>query len=268
VPGRRQVAGIREAKKAARVGLIGQDWPLQKFVECLAQRILMRPTLTGIALGAILMFSIAPQAEAQDAAALAQFFEAKQVIVKMDMPGTQQGVDIYPDRPQPLDLKSYSGRLKKFGIAIRNGDSVMITKVKVKDNNIEFQLAGGGYGTFGDDTDTSAHYTPADKSRREKDLENQINAEKDPDRRRSLQRELDRVRRDRQRSDDISRSIAQDAAEAKKGRIDAKRTQGGSRFNLHFDTKRLGDSLTPQMVMKALAAYVSFPPESFGEPAR
>jgi hypothetical protein len=134
----------------------------------------------------------------------------------------------------------------------------------VKDNNIEFQLAGGGYGTFGDDTDTSVHYTPSDKSRREKDLENQIDAEKDPDRRRSLQRELDRVRRDRQQSDNISRSIAQDAAESKKARIDAKRTQGGSRFNLHFATKTLGDALTPEMVMRALAPYVAFPPETFG----
>lgn len=226
----------------------------------------MKPTFTGLALGVSIVFALGPCIKAQDAAALAQFFEAKQVIVKMDMPGTQQGVDIYPGRPQPLDLKSYSGRIKKFGIALRNGDFVMVTKVKVKDNNVEFQLAGGGYGTFGDDTDTSAHYTPSDKSSREKDLQKQIDAEKDPDRRRSLQRELDRVRRDRERNDDIARSIAQDAAESKKARIDVKRTQGGSRFNLHFDAKKLGDSLTPQMVMNALAPYVSFPPESFGAP--
>lgn len=185
----------------------------------------------------------------------------------MDMPGTQQGVDLYPDRPQPLDLKSYSSRVKKFGVAIRNGDSVMITKIKVKDNNIEFQLAGGGYGTAGDDTDTSAHYTPADKSSREKDLENQLRTEKDPDRRRSLQRDLDRARSDRERRDDRARADAESAAESKRARIDNRRIQGGSRFNLHFDARKLGDGLAPQLVMKALDAYVSFPPGEFAPAA-
>ena len=80
------------------------------------------------------------QLAGQSPEAVSGFFEGKQVIVKLDMPGTQQGVDIYPQRPQALDLKSYSSRIKKFGTALRNGDSVMVTKVKVKDNNIEFQL--------------------------------------------------------------------------------------------------------------------------------
>jgi hypothetical protein len=217
----------------------------------------------GLLLYSVLGLASARYAAAQDPGGLAAFFEGKQVVVKMDMPGTQQGVDIYPQRPQPLDLKSYSGRVKKFGVAIRNGDSVMITKIKVKDNNIEFQLAGGGYGTFGDDTDTSAHFTPADKSSREKDLENRLKTETDPDRRRSLQRELDRVRSDRQRRDDFARAAAENAAESKKARIDGKRIQGGSRFNLHFDSRNLGDSLTPQLVMTALAQYVAFPPEAF-----
>ena len=72
------------------------------------------------------------QVAGQDQAALSQSFEGKQVTVKMDMPGSQTGVDIYPNKPQPLDTKSYAARLKSFGVSLRNGDTVMITKVKVK----------------------------------------------------------------------------------------------------------------------------------------
>ncbi len=212
----------------------------------------------------LLAFLITSQMAAQNQAAVSQFFEGKQVIVKMDMPGTQQGVDIYPQRPQTLDVKSYGNRLKKFGTSLRNGDTVVITKVKVKDNNVEFQLGGGGYGTAFDDTDSSVHYTPADKSNREKELQNQLNAETDPDRRRSLQRELDDVRSQRERQDRRDQARAEDAADSKKQRIAVNRQQGGSRFNIRFDAKRDIEALTPEVIMAALTQYVEFPPASFG----
>ena len=42
-------------------------------------------------------------------------------------------------------------RLKDNGTALKMGSQVMVTKVLVKRNShIEFQLGGGGYGTFGD----------------------------------------------------------------------------------------------------------------------
>ncbi|MBV9224767.1 MAG: hypothetical protein JOY85_12100 [Acidobacteriaceae bacterium] len=200
----------------------------------------------------------------QSPEALSGFFESKQVIVKLDMPGTQQGVDIYPQRTQALDLKSYSNRMKKFGTALRNGDSVMVTKIKVKDNNIEFQLAGGGYGTISDDTDTSVQFTPSDKSGREKDLEDQLKSETDQAKRRSLQRQLDDARAARERRDQRDRMAAEDAAESKKQRIGTNRQQGGSRFNIRFEPRRPVTEMTPQTIMSALTAYVTFPPDTFG----
>ncbi len=197
-------------------------------------------------------------AAAQDPNMLSGYFEGKQVVVKMDMPGTQKGVDIYPGRPQPLDVKSYSDRLKDFGVSLRNGDAVMVTKVKVNKDNVEFQLGGGGFGTAGDNTDTSVHFTPAAKSSREKELEDQLNTETDPDRRRSLQRELDYVRAERERRDRIERARAEDDAAMRAQQVAIKRQQGGSRFNVRVDARKMGDSLTPQVVMDALAAYVSF----------
>lgn len=213
--------------------------------------------------GAVLVMVFVCQLAGQDAAGISTFFEGKQVVVKMDLPGTQQGVDIFPQRTQALDLKSYSNRIKKFGTSLRNGDRVLVTKVKVKNDSIEFQLGGGGYGTASDDTDSSVHYTPSDKSGREKDLEDQIKNETDPDRRRSLERELDDVRARRERRDDRDKAAAEDAAESKKQRIDIRRQQGGSRFNIRFD-KVAAPGMTRESVMAALAPYVEFPPETFG----
>jgi hypothetical protein len=204
------------------------------------------------------------QLAGQSPEAVSSFFEGKQVTVKLDMPGTQQGVDIYPQRPQALDLKSYSGRIKKFGAALRNGDSVMVTKVKVKDTNIEFQLAGGGYGTVSDDTDTSVQFTPSEKSKREKDLENRLKSETDRDRRRALQRELDDLRSWRERRDQRDRAAAEETAEFKKQRLDARRQQGGSRFNIRFEPRRPISEITPQAIMAALTPYVTFPPDALG----
>jgi hypothetical protein len=220
-----------------------------------------------ISLCSLLSFVPACQLAAQSQQSLSQFFEGKQVIVKMDMPATQQGVDVYPQRPQRLDVKSYSGRLKKFGTSLRNGDPVLITKVKVKDNNIEFQLGGGGYGTAMDDTDTSAHYTPSDKSGREKDLEDQLKSETNPDRRRALQRKLDDARADRERRDRRDRAAAENAADNKRQIIDSKRQQGGSRFNIRFDNKQAASDVTPQTIMSALSQYMDFPAQNFGASA-
>ena len=209
-------------------------------------------------LACFVVFAYVSSASAQNPDALSPYFEGKQVTVKIDMPATQKGVDIYPNRQPSLDAKSYGDRLKQFGVSLQRGDTVMVTKVKVNKDNVEFQLAGGGYGTAGDNTDTSVHFTPTGKSDREKDLENQISNESDPDKRRSLQRELDSVRRDRERRDAYDQARAQDDAARRTQKIDVKRQQGGSRFNVRIDAKGMGDSLTPQVIQDALAQYVSF----------
>lgn len=219
-----------------------------------------------LTLSFLALFAVASHASAQNPDALSPFFEGKQVVVKMDMPGTQKGVDIYPDRTPALDAKSYGDRMKQFGVSLRNGDTVMVTKVKVNKDNVEFQLGGGGFGTAGDDSDTSVHFRPADKSDREKELERQLNNETDPDRRRSLQRELDRVRADRERRDAYERARAQDDAARRTEQVAIKREQGGSRFNVRVDARKMGDSLTPQVIESALAQYVAFPGDVAGAP--
>ena len=191
-------------------------------------------------------------------AALQSYFVGKQVTLQVDMPGTQQGVDLRLDRDDPMDWKQYSNRLKQFGPAIRSGDRATVTTLVVKKNLIEFQLDGGGFGTFWDDTDTTVTPYQVDKSGYEKQLERDISNTTDPQRKRDLQRELNHVRnqRDReQRADDRAASIA---SQLKAQQVADKRLRGGSRFNLRWSSPIPQDQLTPESLMKLLDAYVDF----------
>jgi hypothetical protein len=188
---------------------------------------------------------------------LKDFFEGKSVRVKIDMPATQAGIDVYPDARRAIDFSQYSARVKSTGVAIRNGESVLVTKVRVKDKLIEFQVAGGGFGTFGDDTGTSVSVPSVSKSRREKDLEKLVKDETDAARKR-LQRELDDLRREREREDSRNRAAAASASEVKKARIATDRLHAGSRFNIRYQNG-VPPGLGPDGIMRALAEYVEFP---------
>jgi hypothetical protein len=197
-------------------------------------------------------------ANAQSEWELKQAFEGKFVIVKMDMPATQRGVDLYPDREPAVDFRAYSARVREFGVALKPGDRIMVTTVRVKKKNIEFQLGGGGYGVFGDDT--GYVYVPEEgKSRREKDLERDIKDERDYERRRRMQRELDDLRRDRERENRRARSESRELTERKQSEIASKRLDAGSRFNLWFEEYRLASRVpTPREVRQMLSQFVDF----------
>jgi hypothetical protein len=173
------------------------------------------------------------------------------------MPGSSDGVDVHADASQAIDFKDYNNDLKRYGTAIRAGDSVPITLVKVKKDLVELQLAGGGFGTFGDDTSTSADIPFVEKSRREKDLERQVKDEDDRDRRRRLQNELDDLRDRRERENRRIRAERERIEEIKKARIAERRLRGGSRFNLRY-RGAIPAGLRPEDVVAALSEYIDF----------
>jgi hypothetical protein len=204
-------------------------------------------------------------AHAQNADALQAYFSGKQVVVKIDMPGTQKGVDLRFNKPSPMDWKEYGSRVKQFGVAIRQGDVARVTTIVVKRDLMEFQLDGGGFGTAGDDTNTKVTAKPLEKSDYEKDLESQIANTDDPDKRAQLQRTLDRERARRERQDSINQHQAQIASQVKTQQVAQNRMTGGSRFNLRWQGSVPG-GLTPEMVMQLLAPYVSFNATQAGNP--
>jgi hypothetical protein len=200
---------------------------------------------------------VVPSVAAQDENALKAHFEGHRITLRMDMPGSADGVDIQVDPPRSIDYKKYRDNLKRYGVAIGSGDSSTITLIKLKGNLIEFQIGGGGFGTFGDDTSTSSNVHLLEKTEREKTLEKRVKDETDKDRKRDLQRELNELRDRRERENRILRAESERIEEAKRERIAEKRLQSGSRFNLRWSSK-VPETLRPEDVEKALVEYVDF----------
>jgi hypothetical protein len=195
----------------------------------------------------------------QNEAALKAYFEGKTVMVKLDMPATKDGVDIRPKGEPKVDFKSYSSRIRQYGVSLHNGDSVTVTTVRVKDKNIEFQLGGGGYGVFGDDTGSVALSTSVPKTSREKDLERDISHEMNPRVKDSMQRELDRLRDRRNREEARLRAEKAALEQDKSVEVAQKRLSAGSRFNIVYPDKYLKETIpSPQEVMLILSDYVDF----------
>jgi hypothetical protein len=74
-----------------------------------------------------LLLALTAPLSAQSEADLKRHYEGTRVTLKIDMPGTEQGVDIYPGTDRPLDYSRYATRLKEHGTAIEAGDGAMIT---------------------------------------------------------------------------------------------------------------------------------------------
>jgi hypothetical protein len=132
-----------------------------------------------------------------------------------------------------------------------------VTGVVVKNDRIEFQLNGGGFGTFFDDSSSTVNPKTVDKSSYEKQLERDISNTTDPDQKRQLQRDLDRERSRRERQEDDNRAAAQIASQIKAQKIADQRLQGGSRFNLRWSGAVPPGENNPDAVMKLLSDYVS-----------
>ena len=214
-----------------------------------------RSVLVGLVMG---LCSVLPMAGQGDTSSLEGYFTGKMVVVKIDMPGSEKGVDLAFNKPTPLDWKDYSSRLTGFGVAIHKGEVVRITKIVLKNDHIEFHLNGGGFGAFGDDTNTSVTPVPVEKSAYERDLEKQVATATDPKRKKDLQSDLDRERSRRERQEAENRNAAMVASQMKAQQVAEKRLRGGSRFNLRWQGSIPSDDRNPETVMRLLADYVDF----------
>ena len=198
---------------------------------------------------------------AQNEGSLRQAFEGKPVVVKIEMPATSRGVDVYPLEAMPVDFREVAQRLKDNSTALRIGQQVMVTKVVVKKNShIEFQLGGGGYGTFGDDmTDGSGlTFTAQGETKAEKALRDSIKNAPGPTKRKQFERELASLRQERERENARAEAEAKQAQSVIEANLRMKRAESGSRFNVRYKNGIPSDALTPDGLMRALATYVDF----------
>jgi hypothetical protein len=102
-----------------------------------------------------LLLLTATSLQAQTEAALKTYFEGKKATLKLDMPGSIAGVEVYPKAQPMVNPKRYQARVLQFGPSMRRGDFFTFTAVRITEKSIEFQLQGGDYGILGDDTTAS-----------------------------------------------------------------------------------------------------------------
>jgi hypothetical protein len=212
-----------------------------------------------VILGALLV--LATPLRAQNETALRQAFEGKVVTVKIDMPATQKGVDVYPLDPMAVNFREVAQRLKDNSTSLRIGQPVMVTKVLVKGNShIEFQLGGGGYGTFGDNTmdGSSLNVVNQGETKAEQALRDSIKKAQGPTKRKQFERELASLRAERERENARAEAEAKQAQSVIEANLRAKRAESGSRFNVRYRNGIPTDALTPDGLMRALAQYVDF----------
>ncbi len=192
------------------------------------------------------------------AQAIENYFTGKEVTLKIDMPGTQKGVDLKFENNPPMNWKEYGSRIKQFGAAIRKGDKSRVTSVVVKKDMIEIQLDGGGFGTFGDDTNTKVEAKKIEPSDYEKQLAKAISETTDEDKKRDLERDLDRERARRDKQNAANERAAQVASEIKAQQVQGNRMNGGSRFNLRWKGSIPEGELTPESIVNLLGEHVDF----------
>jgi hypothetical protein len=209
----------------------------------------------GLALAAM-----AHGAAAQSEAALRRAFEGKTVTVRIDMPGTSQGIDVNPLETDPVNFREVAQRLKENGTAVRIGQQMMITKVAVRDWYVEFHLGGGGYGTTNDllNEQSSVQVEQQGETREERRLRDLIRSTTDREQRKRLERDLDDLRSRRERANARARAEAERTNIAREASLRVKRAESGSRFNVRYRGGFPPDALTPDGMMRALAPYVDF----------
>lgn len=82
-------------------------------------------------------------AAAQTEGDLKRHFEGRRVTLKMDVPATKGGVNVYAEGDGRLDHSDHAAGLRRRGASIRRGETVMVTRVSVRGRRVEFQLGGG-----------------------------------------------------------------------------------------------------------------------------
>jgi len=201
----------------------------------------------------------------QSESALQKFFEGKIVVVRIDMPGSQKGVDVYPERADSIDWEEYRRELKKYGTALLEGQEATITLIKTKSKHIEFQLDGGGLGTFGSPvTDGSWQREEAYQNKvHELEQDRKNTPSYDDTEKRRLERELEKLKAERPMEE--RREILEEM-ERNTARERSSRLAGGSRFNIRYESRLSDGDKTPESAMAALSEYLDFPQEPLGGP--
>lgn len=197
---------------------------------------------------------------AQSEDLLREHFVGRTVIVKLDMPGDSNGIDLSPGEDSLTNDFQINEDLRRYGIGIKKGARAKVTAVNVKKDLIEFQLNGGGFGSFKDRMTTSN--SAVKKSSEETRLERERrSASASASQRRYIDSRLRRLREEREEEERRmkARAAAGDTTAMSPEQI--RRRTSGSRFNIRFPgAKEVPLSArTPTGLEAILKPYLDFP---------
>jgi hypothetical protein len=211
----------------------------------------------------LLSFGAALLAWSQDDLELRRHFEGMSVVVKIDMPAASSGVGVEPNAELPIDYRKIGSDIKRYGVGVHEGERIVVTKVFVKKDHIEFHLGGGGFGTWGDymRIPSASYSSYRGKSGYERDLENRLRSSTGAERDR-IHGELNRARYQRRRDDRVSDAINAQARIDREILIREERVKDGSRFNIWYRDGVPEGATSPAAIQQALSKYVQFPNDS------
>ena len=85
-------------------------------------------------------------ASAQSERTLNRYFEGKEVTLRIAIPRTSRGVDVYPERAQRLNIGEYTERLSESGALYNRGEKASIKRLEVHSNRIQVIVAANSTG--------------------------------------------------------------------------------------------------------------------------
>jgi len=202
---------------------------------------------------------------------LREYFEGRLVVILVDMPADEDGINVQADKGRSIDRRDINEDIQRYGAAFREGDLAKITLIKKKGKHIEFQLNGGGWQGR---RSASLRYTKEPKSERHKDIEAELallpnpsdnkvpNEEKQLRLRQILEEDLEELIHHYNTINAKRLTEAREIQASAQQDINHSILAAGSRFNLRFDRNVPPNALTPEGLMAVLEKYVDFSQEA------
>ncbi|CAN5163063.1 hypothetical protein BH20ACI2_BH20ACI2_11760 [soil metagenome] len=187
--------------------------------------------------------------------------EGRQMLVKMDMPAADVGIDIFVDNTDvSIDQDKYKKLMRDNGVAIKQGSRPRITAVRFAGGGIELDLDGGG--SPGRDWVVSRvvlnEPAPVARSDREIELERQLQNETNRSIISVLRNDLDGERMRRIEQDERNRMAFSRAISLRSEYIAENRKNWGSKLRIIIRSRK--ESVLLRDVVKALGKYAELLP--------
>ena len=192
--------------------------------------------------------------------------EGRNVLVKMDLPAVDRGIEmVFDSTAISLDESNHKRLLKEYGTAVKKGSRARITAVRVSKRGLELDLDGGGspvrdwfVGEF-----RLVEPAPVGKSDREVEIERVLSLESNNIAMiGALRNELELERSIRHAQDERNRQAFDRVSRMRSEYLDANRKNWGSKLIIVVRSR--SESVTVRDMMRSLAKFVELLPR---EPA-